>query len=192
MREEFKKRDTIDNKKEFMMGTFNTDDFQEFENYIRNFIFYFIDSFMSMMVVIKDVYMETVYPVYIKTIKPLVTENIYKLFYGDMEKKYKDPINVRYIYETGGDSYTEHNITDYWNRIILKRFRKNYGSDKFTLQELLMNYYIHEDMFDELDNISHIRSATLEIENYNGTVVSINGLHTVVDIFGTYRGNSSH
>jgi hypothetical protein len=175
------------------MGTFNADDFQEFENCIRNFILYFIDSIMSIMVVIKDVYMETIHPVYVKSIKPIVTEYFYNLIYGDMEKKYRDAVNVFTRYKLSeGERYIEHNMTDYWNNVILKRFRKNYGSDHFTLQELLMNYYIHEDMFDELDNISHIRSVTLEIENFNGIVATINGLHKVVNIFSTYRENLSH
>ena len=68
-------------------------------------------------------------------------------------------------------------LTDFWNREILPPIRKNYGPKNVkTIQDVLLQFYMNDGMFDDLDRIDTIKQASIEILRQNGTALITNGL----------------
>ena len=136
------------------MGNFNSEDFEEVGKTIKPYLAPLINFVLDFAVILNTMYMDTIDPIFVRFLYPYI--------YGNMRQIYPDvdnaALNIRY---NDNNDINNTNITDYFNLVVLPHIRKNYGKSNIeTVQELLMNYYIHNNMFEELDNISNISHIT--------------------------------
>jgi hypothetical protein len=161
------------------MGTFNTDDFEGVEKTCGEFVLKFTDTMLGLLVLIKELYIETVHPLYLRYIEPNIVTPFYDLIYGDMNKRYPPANEVSFVIEVQNGEYIDYNLTSYWNDIVLPIVRKNYGRGSVSnLHDLLLNYHVHNCDFESIENMSNINRGTLEIVKSCGKEVIINGMES--------------
>ena len=157
----------------------NTDMFREIENDLLISInnlnlydilyidwMYFINIFLEMSLFPTEIYEKYVTPI----VKPFMEKHINPLIYGDLEKLYPNIDSLIYNISYNDGKKIVLDMTDYYNEIFLTKIRDNYGkTDLITYEEMLIRYYTHNEMFDDLMIIENISKCYITI-TYNNIV----------------------
>jgi hypothetical protein len=131
-----------------------------------------VDFCLETMIIFETLYTDTIYPLYYKFGKPHV-----EYLYSFIEQKKELPISniVEYTVEyyncdgdkSEKDSYNvtikKYDITEYWNVKVCTEMQKHGSLFSKSLKEILIEYFIDNNLFDDFEESKNIYSIRLNI-----------------------------